>query len=67
VHNRIVSAVNRAVCNRMLVRYCWCDVIVLNVQAIRIKDGFYEELGHIQSNLQVPYENFVRIFQWQSR
>jgi predicted nucleotidyltransferase len=54
MHKRIISAVKRVefVSVRMsyiLLRGCWCDIIVLNVHApteekIDTKDRFYEEL-----------------------
>jgi hypothetical protein len=73
VHKRIISAVKRVKfisdkISYVMLRGHWCDIIVLNVHAPTedkiddIKDRFYEELEHV-----VPYENFVRRFQCQSR
>ena len=58
VHHRIVSAVNKVefVSSRVLhivLRGCWCNIIVLNVPApseekgVHAKDSFYEELEHV--------------------
>jgi hypothetical protein len=46
----------------LILRDCWCNIIVLNVQASTedkiddIKDRFSEELEYPE----VPYKNFVR-------
>jgi exonuclease III len=58
VHKRIILAVKRAefINDRMsyvILRGCWCDIIVLNVHAPTediiddIKDRFYEELENV--------------------
>jgi hypothetical protein len=54
MHKRIISAVKRVefISDRMsyiILRGCWCDVVVLNVHAATedkadVKDSFYEEL-----------------------
>jgi hypothetical protein len=58
IQKRIISAVRRVefISDRMLyiiLRGCWCNIIVLNVLARRedkgddVKDSFHEELGHV--------------------
>jgi hypothetical protein len=58
IHRRIIPAVKRVefVSNRMsyiILRGCWCDIIVLNVHAPTddkiddMKDGFYEALEYV--------------------
>jgi exonuclease III len=58
IHTRIVSAVTRVefISDRMsyiILRGCWCNIIVSNVHARcedkgdDVKDSFYEELGHV--------------------
>jgi exonuclease III len=58
IYKRIISAVRTEefISDRMsyiILRGCWCNIIVLNVHAPcedkgdDVKDSFYEELGHV--------------------
>jgi hypothetical protein len=53
IHKRIISAIKR-VEFIIILRGCWCDIIVLNVHAPQedkiddIKDRLYEELEHVR-------------------
>jgi hypothetical protein len=75
VHYRIVSVVKRVefVSDKVpyiVLRGCWCNIIVLNVHAQSedksddSKDSFYEELEQVffLSFSQVSYENSIRRF-----
>jgi exonuclease III len=66
IHKRIVSAVRRVgyITDRMsyiILRGCWCNIIVLNVQTPcedkggDVKDSFYEEPGRVSD--QFPRHN----------
>jgi len=61
VHHRRVSAVSRVFSDRMsyiVLRGCWCNIIVLNVHAPseeksdESKDSFYEELEQVFYNFR---------------
>jgi hypothetical protein len=78
IHKRIISAVKRVefVSDRMsyiILRGCWCDIIVLNVHAPaedkidEMKDSFNEELERVFDKFPKSYENFVRRVQCQNR
>jgi hypothetical protein len=58
VRKRNVSAVRRVLfisdrISYIILRGCWCNIIVLNVHTTRedksadVKDGFFEERGHV--------------------
>jgi hypothetical protein len=57
----------------VLKRGCWCHITVLNVHDPTedkidvVKDNIYKDLEHVFDKFPMPYENFVRRFQFQSR
>jgi hypothetical protein len=68
---KVISAVMMVefISDRMayiMLRGCWCDIIVLNVHAPKeditddIKDSFYEELKCVSNKFPKYHKNFVR-------
>jgi hypothetical protein len=78
IRKRIISAVKRVefVSARMsyiILRGCWCDIIILNVHAPTedtiddLSDQFYEELEQAFDEFPEYHTKFARRFQCQSR